>query len=214
MHMKKVLTLFCTMLMLLSICVLPAYAIESSNTLFPNTVTGRLISDDGTIIQVTGYRRNVPSLNSLFSDERAVTYDYIIPLSDKAHEDNVSGYDPSYYFSATLTIYYTEYDVTPSEYLLTRVSGEWSDPEPTDGTTISNTADIVANCTGIGTNNIFRRQVKEGSITSGSYMDTGFDYSIQSYMGAMGAYMYIDISQGILRQWTLELECFPIDPTI
>lgn len=216
--MKKFISLFTAIILSFCVCSLPTYAIESpsqqnDSLSFSNTVTGRLICDDGSVTPVTGYRRDTPAPASLTSNEHAVTYDYIVPLSNKTHEDNVSGYDSTNYVLATLTIYYTEFDRTPAEYLLTRVTGEWSDPNPSDGTRVSDTADILANCTGIGTQNIWKRQVKEGTISSGSYMDTDFEYSIQPYDGAMGAFMYLDLSQGSTRHWTLELECFPIDPT-
>lgn len=214
--MKKLIALFTSLLISFSFCILPTYALELPSTQdisFKNTVSGQLICDDGTAIQVTGYRRDTPSTVSFFPDAQAVTYDYIVPLSNKSHEDNVTGPDSTNYLTATLTLYYTEYDVSPTEYKLTRVSGTWSDPNPKDGTYVSETADIFAICYGIGTNNILRNQTKEGSITSGSYLDTGFQYSIQGYYGAMGATMSLNISQGTTRHWTLELECYPIEPS-
>lgn len=212
--MKKLIALFTSILMSFSLC-LPAYAAESSSAQdisFKNTVSGQLICDDGTVIPVTGYRRDIPSTASISSDAQAVTYDYAVPLSYISHEDNVSGYDSTSYLTATLTLYYIEYDYMPAEYKLTRVSATWSDPDPNDGTHVGTTADIFAVCYGIGTNNIFRDQKTEASITSGSYLNTGFQYSIQSYYGAMGATMSLGISQGSNRHWTLELECYPIKP--
>lgn len=215
-RMKRFIALFTSVLISLSFCILPTYATESpsiQDISFKSTVSGQLICDDGTTIQLTGYRRDTPSTANFFPDTQVVSYDYIVPLSNKSHEDNVSGSDPTNYLTATLTLYYTEYDVEPTEYMLTRVSGTWADPDPNDGTYVSKTADIFAICYGIGTNNIWRKQTKEGSITSGSYLNTGFQYSIQSYYGAMGATMSLDISQGATRHWTLELECYPIEPS-
>ena len=100
----------------------------------------------------------------------------------------------------------------PAEYLLTKVTGSWSDPNTSDGTSVSDTADIFAICKGIGTENIFRNQTKEGTITSGSIFNTGFQYSILPVYGALGAVMTLNLSQGSTRHWTLELECYPIDP--
>ena len=68
--------------------------------------------------------------------------------------------------------------------------------------------------TGIGVSTFWKRQVKEGTITSGAYMNTGFTSSIQTHLGAMGATMTIGLSQGTTRHWDLVLECFPIDPTV
>ncbi len=212
--MKKLIALLTSTLMFFSLCI-PAYATESPSSQdisFENTVTGQLIGDDGTVIPVTGYRRDIPSPTSLSPDTQAVTYDYLVPLSSMSHSDNVSGYDPTRYLYATLTLYYTEYDNAPSEYKLTRVSGSWSDPDPNDGTHVATTADIMAVCYGIGTNNIFRDQKVEGSIRSGSSLYTNFQYSIQGNYGAMGATMSIELSQGSTRHWTLDLECYPIKP--
>ncbi len=62
------------------------------------------------------------------------------------------------------------------------------------------------------TQDISFKNTVEGSITSGSYLNTGFQYSIQSYYGAMGAAMSLALFQGSTRHWTLELECYPIEP--
>ena len=214
--MKKIFSLLLSMSMMLSIFSFPVSAqAPESNSEFvaPDTVTGRLIDEEGNVILVTGHRRVTPMILSVLSDEDSVTYDYAIPMSNFSHEDKVSGQDATGYMSSSMTIYYTEYALGPNEYLLTKVSGSWRDPNPNDGTRVSETADVMANCTGMGTNNIMRRQVKEGSIKSGSSMSTGFQYSIQPAYGAMGATLTIALSQGQNRRWNLELECFPINPT-
>ncbi len=213
--MKKTFALLLAISMILSIFSFPVFAqAPESNSEFaaPDTITGRLIDEEGNVILVTGYRRDVPMAVSVLSDECSVTYDYAIPMSSFSHEDKVTGQDSTGYMSASMTIYYTEYASNPNEYLLTKVSGSWRDPNPNDGTRVSDTADVMANCTGMGTNNIMRRQVKNGSIKSGASMSTGFQYSIQPAYGAMGATLTIAISQGQSRNWNLVLECFPIVP--
>ncbi|MEI3094451.1 MAG: hypothetical protein V8T48_11225 [Oscillospiraceae bacterium] len=211
--MKKIISLCLSLAMMFSICSIAAQA----TTVVPGssisaTATGRLIDSDGNEVPVTGYRVDNPATLSAENDECAVTYEYAIPLSTLYHTDSVTGADSTNYLSATLTVYYTEYDMEPAEYLLTKVTGSWSDPNTSDGTSVSDTADIFAICKGIGTENIFRNQTKEGTITSGSIFNTGFQYSILPVYGALGAVMTLNLSQGSTRHWTLELECYPIDP--
>lgn len=214
--MKKIISMCLSLAMMFSICTIAAQAtsVVPGNTVLSisDTATGRIIDSDGNEVQVTGYRVDNPITINAENDEYAVTYEYAIPLSTLYHTDSVTGSDSTSYLSATLTVYYTEYDIEPAEYLLTKVTGSWSDPNTADGTSVSETADIYAICKGIGTGNLFRDQQKEGSITSGSFFSPGFQYSIQPTYGALGAVMTVSISQGSTRHWTLELECYPIDP--
>ena len=217
--MKKIVSLMLALVMSLVLCV-PAFAVdveeevintENSSITISDTASGKLIDESGNVTLVTGYRRDIPMVASDSTSDFVVAYDYVVPIT---HRHEVSGLDDTAYLQATMILYYDESAYEPNEYLLTKVGGVWSDPVSTDGTKVSETASIVANCTGIGVSTFWKRQVKEGTITSGAYMNTGFTSSIQTHLGAMGATMTIGLSQGTTRHWDLVLECFPIDPTV
>ena len=209
--MKKFLAIVTSAVLGLVMAITPVYAGTNNNKdrAFSDTVQGQLISDNGDIIYITGYKDT--KLRSLANNdnEQTVTYKYLVPMSTFSHNHSVSGSDSTGYISATVTIYYTENNAyAPSEYLLTRVSGIWRDPNPNDGTSVSNTAHIKANCSGAGHTNQWKTQIKEGDIKSGTSLYTGFNNSIYSTNGSLGAYFSLRLSQGSSRSWNLNLQCF------
>ena len=225
--MKRFLRVLVSLIMVFTITIVPVYAdansksinsssIDNANIedLFPNTVKGQLISDDGQIVNIIGYKQtNIRLLQNNGNNEQEVTYHYTIPMSIFSHSNSVTGSDSTGYMSATVTIYYSENNsYVPSEYLLTQVKGAWSDPNPNDGTIVEKTAHIKANCSGVGHAGLWNKQIKEGKITSGGSLYTGFTNSIITTGGALGAYFSVGLSQGVSRKWTLNLECFAFTP--
>lgn len=210
--MKKLLSLLLSAILVFSICSFSASAktpASNSDFVISYTSTGRLIDKRGNVTLVTGYRRNTPMATNMLSDNYSVSYDYTIPLNNLTHEDKITGTDKTYYLKASLTVYYTEYDRTPKEYLMTGVSASWSDPLPTDRTFVDKTGTISAMSDGIGSTAVWPGESMNVSVTSNQYVDTGFVYPIGDSYGMMGATLTIGIHMG-QESWTLELENYPI----
>ena len=124
--MKKIISLILAMAMCLSLCV-QTFAKENDGVNVENVpeMMGILRTDDGKEYTIKGVLVSVAPMSRAANDACSATYRYDLPVSPQANGSTTeSDHDGAAASTVYLTIHYTHRN-TPTEYLLTRVSGYW-----------------------------------------------------------------------------------------
>jgi len=121
--MKKIICfiMICTIILL----PLQVEALELEETNKQEVIVGTLVSDDGSIEQVSGHLINTRAFSSINDKSDTLESTYAFDLYSRANNTlTTEEMDGSYSVRVYLTIEYTTQN-TPTEYLLTNVSGYW-----------------------------------------------------------------------------------------
>lgn len=220
--LKKVITLMICCCVLISSTYSYAYSKDSTllteKERFPKTMNGYLYGDEGKKVLIKGTLTEVKQepytvlKQNNSSPEFSATYEYDITgkalaAAATSHSDEVSGTDDSAYAKVFLTLHYKTRK-TPTEYLLTKVSGRWVDPDKNDGTKIRAKNKLFAVCRGPGPDSLWKNQTKNATVSNNFSTSTNFTDYICGHYGAMGATLTIKLSQGSQRSWDFTLENF------
>lgn len=203
MHTPTNINSFCDFAMCMVMCtpISAAGSNDNATELLPGNV-GILTADDGT--QLVIYGEVVSAIQPLSVDSgSSVTYRFDIPAAS-----NIGGsatvYDHDGGLSSTvyLTLDYKTRN-TPTEYLLTRVSGYWviSDPK----------ASVESAAVSYGCNGTFPKSVNYQStfdVPVNNYFSiyTGFtQYVAGDSCAIVGAYLTVNYLMGTARRWDFTL---------
>ena len=115
--------------------------------------------------------------------------------SDKFNSLTSSEYDSSLSVKVFLTINYKTRN-TPTEYLLTSVSGRWHIVDKKVSVT---NAELTYGCSGAFP--FPTTQTATKNVSNNFYYPTGFSNYITQYMGVMGANLNLDLQMGATRHW-------------
>lgn len=196
--MKKKL-LYGFILLVLFMVPIQGFAIELNDNLnfeIPQTMTGYLLDEAGSLVTVTGYlvTQEDISLYGLLDDETNLTYAFTL-YSGPNYTLTAEDTDGSMSVRVYLTIRYTTQN-TPTEYLLTNVSGSW---DILDSKVTVYNAELTYGCSGILP--FPTTQSATHTVTNNFNYNTGFtDYIIQNY-GYMGANINLYLRMGSQRTW-------------
>lgn len=181
----------------LLLCVVPI-KVSAAETLVsptPQTMRATLVSDTGETFNVVGEKINTfaaPYGVSTY-DENA-TYKFML-YSDKFNSLTSSEYDSSLSVKVFLTINYKTRN-TPTEYLLTSVSGRWHIVDKNVSVT---NAELTYGCSGAFPSPTTQTATK--NVSNNFYYPTGFSNYVTQYVGAMGANLNLDLQMGATRHW-------------
>lgn len=199
---KKWISFF--MAIVMSLCLwVPVFA--SSNTHYEphSNPTGVLTTDDGTRYLVEGVPVNVAKTTKI-NDSTFVTYRYDIPtLYSAGGSTEVHAPDDGYSSTVYLTIQYNTRN-TPTEYLLTRVSGYWEIADPRVSV---ESASVSYGCSGAFPSLTAHQSVLNVPVTNNFGIDTGFtDYVASGSVATVGANLTVNYLMGTSRRWSFTLE--------
>lgn len=163
-------------------------------------MTGTLISDTGEQITVTGHlveTSATPQMFSLNPNSTSATYEYTL-YSGSSNELSANELDSTMSARIYITLHYNGKN-TPTEYLLTKVSGKWTILDLTVGVT---EAELVYGCTGFSSDGIFTTQTDSKYVSNNFSVNTGFThYATDGAMGVLGANLTLTFKMGSTRTW-------------
>lgn len=209
--MKKGIGLFIVMIMSLFLCM-SSFASETTKMNIaanPDSapspqLVGILTADDGTQQEIIGTlvsTNTTPNSRSLNCVE--ATYKYDLEVSPRATGGSKTEYgeDGGYASTVYLTINYS-YQNSPTEYLLTGVSGRW---EITDGKASVESATVSYGCSGQFPK-LTTQAVQNKSVTNNFKIQTGFtNYIISDVNAVLGAHLTVNYLMGTSRRWSFTL---------
>ncbi len=191
--LKIIIIFFCLLIILYEPSNI--YAINSTST-----IMGYLTSEDGMNIPVKGFlERREYIRNSESETNVADTYRFEVP-SRLVHNDTAQSPDSGYVSTVYLTITYTTTSTTPTEYLLTKVSGYWV---ITDSQASVENAYLSYCCTDLGAP---LQHVSNLSVSNNFTKTTNFSSYIVNIYADMGAKLELHYLYGTSRRWTFSLE--------
>lgn len=196
-HTKRFLCLFLSILMI-SIVPITALA-EGTDSNKP--AYGILTSEDGKQFLIEG--RLCDSMQTCAGNEATITYEYTIPVSAVRATNSsttVDSPDDGYVSHIYLTLNYQTQN-TPTEYLLTGVSGRWTIDDP-------NVAVLSTSLT-YGYSGWFPAYASQNNtiknVSNPFSYSTGFSSYILSDGAVMGANLTLDYLMGTSRKWSFTL---------
>lgn len=163
-------------------------------------VYGVLTSEDGEQILVEG--RVCDTMQTRAGDAGAVTYEFAIPASVARTNGSTSvdSPDSGYVSHVYLTINYKMRN-TPTEYLLTSVSGSWTIEDP--NVAVLSTS-LTYGCSGWFPAIATQEDTKNNVSNPFSY-NTGFSKYIIADGAVMGANLTLNYLMGSSRKWSFTL---------
>ena len=196
-------SLVLTLMMCLSLYV-PSFASEVNTTSFEELpeMIGILTTDKGEQHIIKGTLVSSPPSTRNLGNNNHITYKYDLPISPKAsgltkESDQDSGLASTVY----LTITYTHKN-TPTEYLLTNVSGYWV---ITDSKASVESASVSYGCSGLFPT-LTTQSVTDRSVSNYFNISTGFtNYVTSSSNAVMGANLTVNYLMGTARRWSFTL---------
>ena len=201
--MKKAISLILAVAMCLLLCV-QAFAIENigASTKSAPEMTGILRGDDGREYSIVGKLVSVAPMSQVANNVSSATYRYDLPISPQANSSlTESDHDGALASTVYLTIHYTHKN-TPTEYLLTRVSGYW---EISDPSVSVDSATLSYGCSGAYPRPT-TQSVMDASVSNYFNISTGFTNYVASVSnGTMGATMTVNYLMGTSRRWSFTI---------
>lgn len=200
--MKKLVAVILSTL-LFATCFSVSAKDEQATKIHPQkTLQASLVDSQGCEIKVTGYLLNEETFKATGSQsEQKVTYYYPLYVSKGSGSFTEEGSDGALAATAYLTIYY-ETQNTPTEYLLTKVSGSWVIH---DSSVIYTGATLDYGCVGSFPQHS-SEQTGSRSVGNPFSINTGFSKYTTEYGGVLGANLYVNLQIGSSRKWTLHLQ--------
>lgn len=194
--MKKVFSLLLAVVMVLTCPITALAASVDSN----EPVYGVLMSEDGEQILIEG--RVCDTMQTRTGDAGSVTYEFAIPASVARTNGSttVDSPDSGYASHVYLTISYKMQN-TPTEYLLTGVSGSWT-IEDSNVAVLSTS--LTYGCTGWFPAYASQEDTKTNVSNPFSY-STGFSKYIIADGAVMGANLTLNYLMGSSRKWSFTL---------
>lgn len=201
--MKKITCLILALLMCF-LTAIPVFAAESP-TIFSSSLPemkGILTDEDGTQYTIIGTQ--VPTVQAADTNSGcSVTYMFDIPASILANYTNTTqGNDGAFASTVYLTLTYSTKN-SPTEYLLTKVSGHWTIQ---DSSVSVESATLSYGCNGmapVATNNQY---CWDKSVSNYFNVSTGFtNYVTALPQGVLGAYLKVNYLMGSSRRWSFTL---------
>lgn len=201
--MKKIISLILAMAMCLSLCV-QTFAKENDGVNVENVpeMMGILRTDDGKEYTIKGVLVSVAPMSRAANDACSATYRYDLPVSPQANDSTTeSDHDGAAASTVYLTIHYTHRN-TPTEYLLTRVSGYW---EISAQKVSVESAKLSYGCSGTFPSPT-TQSVTDISVNNYFDISTGFtDYVVPDVLAVMGANLTVNYLMGTSRRWSFTL---------
>ena len=197
---KKFSVLFFVLALCLVTCV-PAFAYDSAEAKAPYAV-GILTSETGEQYTIEGAL--VSFARTMGTDmDNAVTYRYDLPLSSgSGGSSTVYDYDSGIVSTVYLTIHYTTQN-SPTEYLLTKVSGYW---DVFDEKASVESAKLSYGCSGRFPS-VTTQSKTNVSVTNHFSISTGFKkYVCADTWSVLGANLTVNYLMGTSRRWSFTLE--------
>ncbi|XCB30316.1 hypothetical protein RQN30_02480 [Arcanobacterium hippocoleae] len=196
---KKLLLLTLTLLF----CMIPinVSATEHLISSAPQKLEAVLVSDTGETFNVTGEKINTLTTlynANLYDEDESATYKFTL-YSNQSNSLTASEYDGSRSVEAFLTINYKT-QKTPTEYLLTSVSGHWNILDQRVSVT---NAELTYGCS--GATPFPTTQIKTRNVSNNFYYSTGFSNYVTQIYGNMGANLNLDLQMGSARRWNLHV---------
>ena len=194
--MNKVISLLVAVITVLTFPITAlAASVESSEPVY-----GVLTSEDGEQILIEG--RVFDSMQTRAGNAGSVTYEFAIPASVARANGSttVDSPDSGYASHVYLTISYQMRN-TPTEYLLTGVSGSWTIEDP--NVAVLSTS-LTYGCTGWFPAYASQQNTKNNVSNPFSY-STGFSKYILADGAVMGANLTLNYLMGSSRQWSFTL---------
>lgn len=193
---KKLLSSLFTLILLLSIISIKVSASEILISPMPQTIKATLISDTGEFFNVEGEKINVfTTPYCIRAYDESATYKFTL-YSNRSNSLTASESDGSMSVIVFITINY-ETRNTPTEYLLTSVSGHWDIEDKR--VSITN-AELTYGCSGFFPFPTTQTETK--NVSNNFYYSTGFSNYITQYKGVMGANLNLDLQMGTTRRWS------------
>ncbi|WP_312943122.1 hypothetical protein [Oscillibacter sp.] len=200
---KKMMSLALALVMCLSLCV-PAFAADSNVSLSGATpeMIGVLTTEDGAQHIIEGTLVSMSPLTRSIGNNNSVTYKYDLPASLRASGSTTeSDHDGAIASTVYLTINYAHQN-TPTEYLLTSVSGHWV---ITDQKASVESATVSYGCSGL-----FPRpttqSVLDRSVANYFNISTSFtNYVASDTHAVMGANLTVNYLMGTAWRWSFTL---------
>lgn len=193
---KRILLLLLSLTLVLSFATPPVFAGSSFADASPDTIVGYLVSDTGEKELVVGKRVDTPVLFSVDPNMHSSTYEFTL-YSDPTYALTATQTDGSISVRAHLTIHYATQN-TPTEALLTKVSGYWEILDPkarVDSTTLN------YGCSGSFPESVI--QTNTASVGNYFNVNTGFTKYVTPQFGVIGATWTLELGMGTSRHWTL-----------
>ena len=208
--MKRILSLFLSLTMVLSISVVNVHAATDGNF---EKVNGSIYDENGRLVATIVGERVVNSSRSATNvGARSETYSFSLQSDIWTHTGEVEGEDSYNCITVHLTVNYNEKVGNPSLFLLTNVSGYWTPPN--DSSVAVSNAILKYQCLGFGPGYVFTNQSDEISVnvnTRSFNQSTGFtNYITTEYVCSLGANLTLTLLMGNSRTWTFYIETYPL----
>ncbi len=169
----------------------------------PETMAGVLEGSDGTRQTVVGYlvQDELPQTRSI--GEKEATYRFDVNVEPRASgSTTVDDVDGGYASRVYLTIRYSTRN-TPTEYLLTGVSGRWV---ITDGKASVRSAYVSYGCNGTFPSPVSSQSRTNVAVSNNFNISTNFSSYVTSEIWAVcGAYLTVNYIMGSSRTWSFTL---------
>lgn len=199
---KKVMSLVLASLITLSAFEF-AFAADIKSEVISSPMIGILTADDGTQTEVEGIlvsTSTAPTRSGLIDKEATYRYDLeVLPRADGSKTE--SDVDGGYCSTVYLTIKYSSKN-SPTEYLLTGVSGYWT---ITDGKASVESAKLSYGCSGRFPEPV-TQSITNKSVNNHFNISTGFNkYVTSDVYGVLGANLTVNYLMGTSRRWSFTL---------
>ena len=180
-----------------AVCCAEVAGYDNSNVI--PVSTGTLVADDGTQYVIEGEPVVVAAAEN--SADKAVTYRYDVPVPKAGGSTTVHDNDGALASTVYLTISYNTRN-TPTEYLLTGVSGYWT---ISDSRVSVKSAYASYGCSGRFPQYTVQSKTNV-SVKNHFSLKTGFkDYVIGDTLAVMGASLKVNYIMGSTRTWSFTL---------
>lgn len=180
-----------------AVCYAEVAGYDNSNVI--PVSTGTLVADDGTQYVIEGEPVAVAAAEN--SADKAVTYRYDVPVPKAGGSTTVHDNDGALASTVYLTISYNTRN-TPTEYLLTGVSGYWT---ISDSRVSVKSAYASYGCSGRFPQYTVQSKTNV-SVKNHFSLKTGFkDYVVGDTLAVMGASLKVNYIMGSTRTWSFTL---------
>ena len=202
MRFKKVLSVFCvvTFLFTIAFAQVPGKPMENYSEM---TVSAYLKNQQGEVIEVVGTPVALQQNRGMEPGEKYSTFafDVIVPRANHSH--TVDDTDDSASVRAYLNVGYKTDDSTPTNFLLTSVSGGYT---ILDQQVRVDEARLSYVCNGVFPSPGTSSQIVLDRVVGSSFSyNTGFTQYVSSYGGLIGGKVNLDLARGTSNYWDFEV---------
>lgn len=197
--------------MVFVLCLIPMQATAANTVDFPvmpSEIEAYLISDSGEVFSVIGQKvdllQEVNEFSAWSPSEGSATYVFSL-YADPSYTLTANEMDGSLSVRVYLTIKYTTRN-SPTEYLLTNVSGSW---EILDSRVSVTKAVLDYGCSGFYPS--YTQQSASKEVSNGFNCDTGFTKYVVAEGGVLGSYLTLDLLMGQTREWDFRIKNYLFD---